>query len=88
MVLENLLSQLDTTGRDIDQTGNSNILLASYIFQGKNGYKPGESNFSYKMVPGPNGNGGPSFLHNIGVLGLAQLLLTIGDHEWPKPCHL
>jgi hypothetical protein len=54
--LENLLSQLDTTGRDIDQTGNSNILLASYIFQGKNGYKPGESNFSYKMVPGPNGS--------------------------------
>jgi len=54
--LENLLSQLDTTGRDIDQTGNSDILLASYIFQGKNGYKPGESNFSYKMVPGPNGS--------------------------------
>ncbi len=54
--LENLLSQLDTTGRDIDQTGNSNILLASYIFQGKNGYKPGESKFSYKMVPGPNGS--------------------------------
>ena len=52
--LGNLLSQLDTTGRDIDQTGNSNILLASYIFQGKNGFKPGESKFSYKMVSGPN----------------------------------
>ena len=52
--LENLSSQLDIEDREIDLTGNSGPLLASYILSGKPGYKPGESGFDYKMRRGPN----------------------------------
>ena len=52
--LENLSSQLDIEDREIDLTGDSGPLLASYILNGKPGYKPGESGFDYKMRRGPN----------------------------------
>ena len=52
--LENLTSQLDIEDREIDLTGDSGPLLASYILSGKPGYKPGESGFDYKMRRGPN----------------------------------
>lgn len=52
--LENLTSQLDIEGREIDMTGKSGPLLASYILSGKPGYKPGQSGFDYKIRRGPN----------------------------------
>jgi len=52
--LENLSSQLNIEDREIDLTGDSGPLLASYILNGKPGYKPGESGFDYKMRRGPN----------------------------------
>ena len=52
--LENLTSQLDIEDREIDMTGKSGPLLASYILSGKPGYKPGQSGFDYKIRRGPN----------------------------------
>jgi len=52
--LENLTSQLDIEDREIDMTGKSGPLLASYILNGKPGYKPGQSGFDYKIRRGPN----------------------------------
>ncbi len=52
--LENLTSQLDIEDREIDMTGKSGPILASYILSGKPGYKPGQSGFDYKIRRGPN----------------------------------
>ena len=44
--LENLASQFNTEGRDIDLTSASNPLLAAQIIMGKPGFEPGKSNFN------------------------------------------
>ena len=44
--LDNLTSQFDFEGRDIDLTGNSDALLAAYIIQGKPGFGK-NSDFDY-----------------------------------------
>ena len=51
--LDNLTSQFDFEGRDIDLTGNSDALLAAYIVQGKPGFGK-NSDFDYKIRRGPN----------------------------------
>ena len=43
--LENLASQFNTEGRDVDLTSASNPLLAAQIIMGKPGFEPGKSNF-------------------------------------------
>jgi|TARA_R100000479_G_scaffold117936_2_gene60194 hypothetical protein len=51
--LDNLTSQFDFEGRDIDLTGNSDALLAAYIIQSKPGFGK-NSDFDYKIRRGPN----------------------------------
>ena len=43
--LENLASQFNTEGRDVDLTSASNPLLAAQVIMGKPGFEPGKSNF-------------------------------------------
>jgi hypothetical protein len=51
--LENMVSQLDIKDREIDMTGNSDPILASYILSGKAGFAPGQG-FDYKIRRGAN----------------------------------
>jgi hypothetical protein len=51
--LENMVSQLDIKDREIDMTGNSDPILASYILGGKAGFAPGQG-FDYKIRRGAN----------------------------------